>query len=294
MPDAANGNLFRLQRRGNIQTGIILVSVLLVGWWLYAVLKRLGQPHDPFATPPAKGTRIPRPKRSYPTGGTNIRPRHWLSSAPGGRRRSLAPHAGLALLVLVFITAPPAAFAVGTAQGAHDSNGGQGAVAQLSATGTPSPSPSPTPSPSDVAAEATPPSPAIVNPTPSPTPEPIAPRPTIWPQPTPRPTPRPTPTPPPPPPPTPTDNPPTAILNATPVGGAPPLRVTANASFSWDRDATGIVGYQFNWGDGLTTNLQASPTATHLYSVSGSYRLTVIVVDSAGLSSTASTIIKVG
>jgi PKD repeat protein len=99
---------------------------------------------------------------------------------------------------------------------------------------------------------------------------------------------------PPTPPPTPIDNPPTAILNTTPVGGAAPMRVTANASLSWDRDATEIVSYQFNWGDGLTTALQASPTATHLYNVSGSYRLSVIVVDGAGLWSTASTIIKVG
>jgi PKD repeat protein len=72
------------------------------------------------------------------------------------------------------------------------------------------------------------------------------------------------------------------------------LSVTANASLSWDRDATGIVSYQFNWGDGLTTALQASPTATHLYNLPGSYRLTVLVVDSAGLWSTASTTIKVG
>jgi len=78
------------------------------------------------------------------------------------------------------------------------------------------------------------------------------------------------------------------------VGGVPPLSVTANASFSWDKDPTGIVSYQFNWGDGLTTALQANPTATHLYNVAGSYRLTVLVVDSAGLWSTASTIIKVG
>jgi hypothetical protein len=78
------------------------------------------------------------------------------------------------------------------------------------------------------------------------------------------------------------------------VGGKAPLLVTADASFSWDRDATGVVSYQFNWGDGLTTALQAGPMATHLYNVAGSYRLTVLVVDSAGLSSAASTTIKVG
>ena len=78
------------------------------------------------------------------------------------------------------------------------------------------------------------------------------------------------------------------------MGGGAPLLVTANASFSSDGDATAIVSYQFNWGDGLTTTLQAGPIATHLYNVAGSYRLTVLVVDSAGLWSTASTTIKVG
>jgi PKD repeat protein len=54
------------------------------------------------------------------------------------------------------------------------------------------------------------------------------------------------------------------------------------------------VSYQFNWGDGQMTGVQVGPIATHIYNVAGSYRLTVTVVDSAGLSSTASTTIKVG
>ena len=154
---------------------------------------------------------------------------------------------------------------------------------------SPAPSPSPSRAVNEVSAQsasrAT--GAAIGQPTPRPALQAAAPRPTPTAPPAP-PTPQSTPQP------TSTDNPPTAILNATPVGGGAPLHVTANASLSWDSDATGIVSYQFNWGDGLTTALQASPTATHLYNVPGSYRLTVLVVDSAGLWSTSSTIMKVG
>jgi hypothetical protein len=251
-----------------MQTGIVVVSVLLVGWWFYAVLKRLGQPDDALATLPAESRRGPRRERSS----------------------SLAPHAGLAAIVFALMITPPAAFALAPTLGERDSSRVQGAVAQLSASSMPAPSATPSPSPSmgDVPAAPEPavPSAAVVDPTPSPPQQPIAPWPAPWPQPTappPTPTPRPTPV----------DNPPTAILNATPVGGGSPLHVTANAALSWDKDATGIVSYQFNWGDGLSTVSQASPTATHIYNVRGSYTLTVIVVDRAGLWSTASTTIKV-
>ena len=84
---------------------------------------------------------------------------------------------------------------------------------------------------------------------------------------------------------------PTAILNVTPKAGAKTLNVTADASFSWD--ATGIVSYQFNWGDGQTDAPQSSPVATHPYPESGNWLITVIVVDSVGLSSSASTTITV-
>jgi PKD repeat protein len=71
------------------------------------------------------------------------------------------------------------------------------------------------------------------------------------------------------------------------------LNVTADASASWDNDSTGIASYQFVWGDGLSSAPQASPTATHVYGAYGSYRITVIVVDAAGLSSTAITNVSV-
>jgi PKD repeat protein len=95
--------------------------------------------------------------------------------------------------------------------------------------------------------------------------------------------------------PTPTsvDYAPTAVLAATPASGPPPLSVTADASSSWDNDSTVIASYQFVWGDGLSSAPQASPTATHVYGAYGSYRITVIVVDTAGLSSTAITNVSV-
>ena len=202
------------------------------------------------------------------------------------RRRWVLPVAAVAGVVFVLAMRLPPAFAHAPAQAGHvvDSRSVQAALP------SPTPTPSPSPTVDNVAPQPAAPTTgaAIVNTTPRPALQATAPRPAPTPPPTPPPTPQPTPQP------TPTDNPPTAILNVTPVGGGAPLRVTANASLSWDTDATWIVSYQFNWGDGLTTALRANPTATHLYNVPGSYRLTVLVVDSAGLWSTASTTIKVG
>jgi PKD repeat protein len=69
----------------------------------------------------------------------------------------------------------------------------------------------------------------------------------------------------------------------TPSAGTKTQPVTANAQFSWD--ATGIVSYQFNWGDGILDPPQTSPMATHLYPAGGTYRITVTVVDRVGLAS---------
>jgi PKD repeat protein len=91
---------------------------------------------------------------------------------------------------------------------------------------------------------------------------------------------------------TPIDYPPTAIVTASSVGGRPPS-ATADASSSWDQDATSIVSYRFNWGDGQSTGPQASPTATHVYAGYGSYSVSVTVVDRAGLSSTATVTVVV-
>lgn len=81
------------------------------------------------------------------------------------------------------------------------------------------------------------------------------------------------------------DRPPTALLMVTADGG---LSVTADAGASWDPDPAGIASYQFNFGDGITVGPQAGASAGHRYGGAGTYTVTVIVVDAAGLFSSAS------
>jgi PKD repeat protein len=85
----------------------------------------------------------------------------------------------------------------------------------------------------------------------------------------------------------PVDAPPVAALSLTPVSGTVPVQVTADASGSTDTDATPIATYAFDWGDGAATGTQPGASATHTYSVPGTYTVTVSVVDMGGLSSQA-------
>lgn len=78
---------------------------------------------------------------------------------------------------------------------------------------------------------------------------------------------------------------PVVILTVTPLSGLAPLTVTADASRSTDTDATGIASYSFDFGDG--TPHAWGGAAQHKYCVAGIYRLTVVVTDTAGLSSSA-------
>ena len=75
--------------------------------------------------------------------------------------------------------------------------------------------------------------------------------------------------------------PPSVVLIATPLSGLAPLTVTADASRS--TDASGIASYEFDFGDG--TPHASGAAVQHKYCVAGTYRLTVIVTDSAGRSS---------
>ncbi len=81
------------------------------------------------------------------------------------------------------------------------------------------------------------------------------------------------------------DAPPAVILITTLRSGLAPWTVTADASRSTDTDATGIISYDFDFGDGAPHAWGAA--AQHKYCVGGTYRLTVIVTDSAGLRSSA-------
>ncbi len=87
--------------------------------------------------------------------------------------------------------------------------------------------------------------------------------------------------------------PPSARLTVTPPSGGVPLSVTADASGS----APGtypIASYTFSFGDG---SLPEPPTSTpsygHVYSSVGTYTASVIVTDTAGVSSSASATVTV-
>ena len=78
-----------------------------------------------------------------------------------------------------------------------------------------------------------------------------------------------------------------ALLTITPASGTVSLSVTADASGSTDPDSTPIVGYRFDFGDGTVVGPQNAATATHTYSSSGTYGVTLTVTDSGGVSATA-------
>ncbi len=89
------------------------------------------------------------------------------------------------------------------------------------------------------------------------------------------------------------DNAPTVNLKITPPNGTAPLVVTASATAS-DTDATPVDNYTFDFGDGSTpVGPQSGATADHTYTVAGTYTVTVTVVDTAGLASTAKRQVKV-
>jgi PKD repeat protein len=109
--------------------------------------------------------------------------------------------------------------------------------------------------------------------------------PTSAPTPPPTSTPSPTPTPGP-------DAPPVAQLVVT--AGSVPLTVKADASGSTDTDQTPITEVVFDFGDGTPkVTLQSGMTATHTYATAGPYTVTLLVIDTARLSSTVSTTVTV-
>lgn len=79
--------------------------------------------------------------------------------------------------------------------------------------------------------------------------------------------------------------PPQAAASASPASGTVPLNVAFSASGSSDPDGS-IVGYEWNFGDGLA--LAGGSSASHVYTVAGSYTATLKVTDSSGLSATRS------
>ena len=82
----------------------------------------------------------------------------------------------------------------------------------------------------------------------------------------------------------PVDVPPTAGLSVTQTA---PLTGRADASTSTDNtDLTPIASYTFDFGDGSPTETSPTPVVTHLYAVSGTYTVTLIVTDTGNNAST--------
>jgi PKD repeat protein len=85
------------------------------------------------------------------------------------------------------------------------------------------------------------------------------------------------------------NNPPTAVLKATPTSGNAPLTVNFDGSGSYDPDtappADTIASYTFKFGDGSPSVTQSNPTISHTYNNVGTYAATLAVKDSRGATS---------
>ncbi len=84
--------------------------------------------------------------------------------------------------------------------------------------------------------------------------------------------------------------PPRAILAATPTSGWPPLTVTFDGSASFDPEGEEIVRYEWDFGDGRTSQGQR---VSHTFQEPGVYEVRLTVTDRDGASSTASLSIHV-
>src|SRR5205809_2630653 len=94
------------------------------------------------------------------------------------------------------------------------------------------------------------------------------------------------------------NNPPIAVLTASPSSGRPPLTVNFDDSGSYDPDTAPppdtIASYTFNFGDGSAAVTRTTPTISHRYQHAGTYAARLTVTDSRGLQSanTATVVIR--
>ena len=86
-----------------------------------------------------------------------------------------------------------------------------------------------------------------------------------------------------------TNQPPTAVVSATPNSGYAPLVVNFNSAGSADSDGS-ITSYAWAFGDGATGS---GPTISHTYQNVGNYTAVLTVTDNQGATGTASTAISV-
>ena len=85
----------------------------------------------------------------------------------------------------------------------------------------------------------------------------------------------------------------TARMTVTPPSGGVPLGITADGSTSTP-GTNPIATYSFSWGDGsLPEPPSSSPTATHTYTSTGSFTIVLMVTDTAGVTSSASSSVTV-
>src|SRR5437762_13510623 len=94
------------------------------------------------------------------------------------------------------------------------------------------------------------------------------------------------------------NNPPTAVLPASPTSGRPALTANFDGSGSYDTDTAPlpdtIASYTFSFGDGSPAVTQSTPTISHRYQHAGTYAARLTVTDSRGLQSanTATVVIR--
>jgi hypothetical protein len=86
---------------------------------------------------------------------------------------------------------------------------------------------------------------------------------------------------------------PVVSLKATPSSGYAPQVVVLDASGSTDTDQTPIASYTFSCGNGQNGPAQTAPTYSCSYPTAGSFTATVVVRDTAGLSSSRSVAVKI-
>jgi PKD repeat protein len=80
------------------------------------------------------------------------------------------------------------------------------------------------------------------------------------------------------------NQPPTAVMSATPTTGAAPLTVTFDGSGSTDPDGT-VTSWEWSFGDGT---FGTGSQTTHVYSTPGTYNANLTVTDNSGESSLTS------